>query len=43
MTVLRVRGYALPAGDPIDPRRDLAQLAAPRAVVLRGRVMQHRA
>jgi imidazolonepropionase-like amidohydrolase len=26
-----------------DPRRDLAQLAAPRAVVLRGRVMRHRA
>jgi hypothetical protein len=69
VTVLRIRGVALPGGDPVDLFADvdrwtddpvpgaelaaegclvpglvdLALLDAPRAVILRGRLVHHRA
>jgi hypothetical protein len=69
VTVLRIRGVALPGGDPVDLFTDvdrwtddpvpgaelaaegwlvpglvdLALLDAPRAVILRGRLVHHRA
>ena len=47
MTAARIRGVALPDGEPVayavvyyaHSRRDLGQLNIPRAVILRGRLV----